>query len=90
MPDIKAEITCGACPLQIEGTINGVPFYFRSRWDRWRIGIGGEPVGEPEWERSENWGDNPGAAGWMPEETGMEIVEEMATLWETEKKNEAT
>ena len=37
----SAEITCEACPLQIEGTLpNGERFYFRARWDRASLEIG--------------------------------------------------
>lgn len=30
----------GLCPVQAEGTIDGVPFYFRSRGEHWSIEIG--------------------------------------------------
>jgi hypothetical protein len=36
---IEMACTCGACPVQYEGTINGKPFYYRSRWDEWRLAI---------------------------------------------------
>jgi hypothetical protein len=40
-------ITCPAAPVQIEGTIDGYPFYFRSRWSRWTFTLvepGQDPV----------------------------------------------
>ena len=35
----KLRITCEACPVQVEGTIDGYGLYFRSRWDSWRLAI---------------------------------------------------
>lgn len=57
----------GNCPVQAEGTINGEPFYFRARGQRWSIGIGGDPVGGGEWYYEEPYGDTPFAASWMSE-----------------------
>jgi hypothetical protein len=31
-------------PVQIKGTVNGTPFYFRARWDTWEFGAGDDPV----------------------------------------------
>jgi Protein of unknown function (DUF2384) len=36
----------GVAPTQVEGTVDGVPFYFRSRHGDWRIEIG---EGEQRW-----------------------------------------
>lgn len=85
-PEIKMEVTCPAAPLQIEGTINGVPFYFRSRWTRWSIGVGGDPVIAPEWEREAEYQDGePYAASWMPESEGKAIIERCAKEWAKEQ-----
>ena len=52
------KVTCEACPLQIEGTIDGVSFYFRARGESWSIRIGGnDPVDAPQWHKCERWGD---------------------------------
>ena len=32
-------MTCEACPVQVEGTIDGNGLYFRARWDAWRLTI---------------------------------------------------
>jgi hypothetical protein len=64
----------GNCPVQGEGTFDGKPFYFRARHESWSIGVGGEPVGNPEWYASKDWGDGPFKAGWMPVETAREII----------------
>jgi hypothetical protein len=38
---------CGLCPVQAEGTINGLPFYFRSRGASWSLSIAATPDGDP-------------------------------------------
>jgi hypothetical protein len=81
MAGLQAKVTCEACPLQIEGTIDGFAFYFRARHRHWTMGIGGDPVDEPLWHMGGPWGDGPFAAGWMPEETGRAIVLKCCELW---------
>ncbi len=46
--DVVISCTCGACPLQYEGTVNGYPFYYRGRWGRWYFGIGETLDGEED------------------------------------------
>lgn len=79
----------GNCPVQAEGEIDGKPFYFRARGQRWSMGVGGEPAGSPEWEHREGWGDSPYAAGWMPEETAIAMIEKAAILYRCDKAKEA-
>ena len=31
------KITCEACPVQIDGTIDGQPFYYRARHGHWKL-----------------------------------------------------
>jgi hypothetical protein len=81
MQGLRMTITCGACPLQIEGTIDGEPYYFRARGEHWSMGIGGDTVVEPLWSMSGPWGDGPFAAGYMPEHIGQAIVEKCCELW---------
>lgn len=38
---------CGFCPVQAEGKINGLPFYFRSRGGSWSLSIAATPDGDP-------------------------------------------
>jgi hypothetical protein len=33
------KLTCMECPVQIEGEIDGLALYFRSRWESWRLSI---------------------------------------------------
>ncbi len=36
---LTLRFTCTACPVQIEGEIDGLTLYFRSRWDAWSLAI---------------------------------------------------
>lgn len=80
---LRIEYLDGNCPVQAEGTVNGVPFVFKARGERWRLAIGEDPVavsrGEKEgWYREADWGDKPFAAGWMPREEARAIIERCA------------
>lgn len=55
----------GNCPVQAEGTIDGEPFYFRARGQRWSIGIGGDTVMKPDWYYEQPYGEQQFDAGWM-------------------------
>jgi hypothetical protein len=55
----------GQCPVQGEGTINSKRFYFRARDQHWSIGIGNNPVCNPEWYWREPYGTAEFVAGWM-------------------------
>lgn len=71
------------CPVQGEGTINGVPFYFRARGQRWTMSIGEDPIDvacgfKEGWHKEEPWGKEMFDAGWMPWETAKEIIERCA------------
>ena len=69
----------GNCPVQAEGTIDGKPFYFRSRGEHWSMSIGGEDVvSNPEWRHEEEYGDGPFEAGWITEDEAREFMEKSA------------
>lgn len=36
-------MTCEACPVQIEGTIDELHLYFRARWESWSLAIAQTP-----------------------------------------------
>lgn len=74
---IEIEFIGGNCPVQAEGKIDGTPFYFRGRGNGWRIGIGGGPVGKPDWS---TFGECE-SAGWMLEGEARELIEKAAALW---------
>jgi hypothetical protein len=37
----------GFCPVQGEGTVKGLPFYFRARADTWIFAVANTPDGDP-------------------------------------------
>lgn len=44
--NVDLELTCFACPVQIEGKVDGIPMYFRSRWETWEFAMDhNDPVG---------------------------------------------
>jgi hypothetical protein len=50
---------CGTCPVQAEGTINGYPFYFRSRHARWSLHVAAtkesDPLDDGAWAIAEDY-----------------------------------
>ena len=79
-PGIIIEYLGGNCPVQGEGTIDGKPFYFRSRGAAWSLGVGGEPVGKPDWEIQEAYGTWPDA-GWITEDEARAFIAKGAKLY---------
>lgn len=71
----------GYCPVQAEGTVDGLPFYFRARGTHWRIGIGGDTVVNPTWGYGESYGQGPFDAGWMSEEDALSFIEKAVSLY---------
>lgn len=71
---LKIDCLGGNCPVQAEGTIDGVPFYFRARHRHWGMGIGGEPVCEPQWYRERPYGIGEFDAGYMPLEDAERFI----------------
>ena len=73
----------GWCPVQADGTVDGVPFYFHSRGEGWSMAIGDDPVGvtignKPGWVQNELWGTEPFAAGYMPLDIATKIIQRCA------------
>ncbi len=95
----EIEMIGGNCPVQAEGLIDGQPFYFRARGDRWSLSIGSDledhsctgvhgldVVGNPKWFYEEDWGDGPYDAGWMSVETAKEMIEKGAAMFRAEPR----
>lgn len=72
MVDIKIEYLGGNCPVQAEGTINGIHFYFRARGSHWVMIIGDDT--ETGWISVHQWNN----AGKMSEEEAKRIIEKCA------------
>jgi len=65
----------GNCPVQAEGTVDGQPFYFRSRGDSWQFHVGPEEdwfTGK-EWWVDHEFGEWP-SAGWITDEEAKALI----------------
>ncbi len=77
--DFEVEWLAGLCPVQAEGNVEGRPFYFRARGNRWSFTIAEDPVAahlgwEPAiFEVEGQYGEFPDA-GWMPEEIAYALI----------------
>ena len=71
---LKIEWIAGNCPVQAEGTINGVEFYFRARGDRWTFTI---------MDESDNfsYGEEYHNSGWMSEDDAKRLIEDAARFY---------
>lgn len=82
MPNIEIDMIGGNCPVQAEGTINGVPFYFRARGTKWELHVGpGACVMKAEWVMAEEYPGDRFAAGWMSEDEAREFIKKGAERW---------
>lgn len=77
----------GACPVQGDGMVDGVPLYFRARYSGWSVRIG-EALKEDEWDDEKmwvsrgKWGDDSGVeAGFMPYEVALEFLKREIQEW---------
>lgn len=79
----------GNCPVQAEGTIGGLPFYFRARGEDWSFSVAkaadGDPVGvfmgEPGFYYEEEYPGGEFAAGWMEEDEARTFIAKAADLY---------
>lgn len=74
----------GMCPVQGWGTVDGHPWYFRARGQRWSFSVAEDPKGDPVdvwdrrvpgWHYEEPWGEDEFAAGYMDEEIAWGFIE---------------
>jgi hypothetical protein len=61
----------GRCPVQGEGEIEGLPWYFRARWQRWSLEVE-TPNGL--WSIESTYGDSPAAASHMPHDEAEQLI----------------
>jgi hypothetical protein len=82
-PVMEIEWLGGQCPFQAEGTINGEPFYFRSRGTHWEMSIGEIDVsGDPVWYYEEEYGEWP-TAGWITADEARAFIRKAAEMFAT-------
>lgn len=83
----------GMTPVQGDGTVRGLPFYFRARGQSYSFSVAATPdadpvaVGfgerQPGYHVKLQWGDEPFAAGFMPFEEAERLINECATVYLT-------
>lgn len=75
----------GSCPVQVEGTIDGLPFYFRGRHNTISLAIASTPNGdvfaEDAWYYEENYGDADFAAGYIPLGEAVEFINKAIKMY---------
>lgn len=73
----------GNAPVQAEGTIDGVPFYFRARHQNWTLYAGPDPFADDAWMHRERYSgeDDPHAASWISEEEARAFIARAAAIW---------
>jgi hypothetical protein len=74
----------GYAPVQGWGEVDGLPWYFRSRWDSWRFSIAFDPADNPVkvgWGEVDGWqkegvvdGEELFLASWMPLDDAWKII----------------
>lgn len=77
MPEIVIDYIGGNCPVEVEGTIDGKPFYFRARGEHYTLGVGADPIGSPDWFWREQYSPEKYAAGWMTEDEARAFLDQM-------------
>lgn len=88
MSDSQMKLTCGACPVQLEGTIFGYPAYFRARWGSWSLTVankGDNPIWPAHPALCCDSGEDP-ERGWNNEEWARgeirkSVAKEMGKPW---------
>lgn len=80
----------GNCPVQAEGSIDGMPFYFRARGEHWSFSVADSPEGDPVdgkgFYYEEPYGDRRFAAGWMEESEALVFIKKAAQLYSVRDK----
>jgi len=77
----------GFCPVQIEGTVDGLPFYFRARGSAWSLSIADTATGDPldsGWYYTQSYSDLPFSAGWMTLAEARTFLEQAVLIWRTQ------
>lgn len=69
----------GSCPVQAEGTIIGLPFYFRGRHNTISLCVGLTPTmdvfDDNAWYYEEDYGYEAFEAGWIPVDAALSFID---------------
>lgn len=92
----------GACPLQGDGNVDGLPWYFRARGGSWSFSVAATPDGDPvaagfrdappgSWYvDGDAEGDGAYAGSWMPYSEGWQHIEASIAEWRAWRASGAT
>ncbi|MFZ3583718.1 hypothetical protein ACOI1H_16305 [Loktanella sp. DJP18] len=80
MTDTIIDTLYGQAPVQSEGTVAGIPFYFRARGARWTMNIGADPLGSAAWGFEESFGTG-FEAGFMDEDEARANITKAAAAF---------
>jgi len=86
-PEVIVDWLSGHCPVQSEGSIAGVPFYFRARGARWMFYVGTDPLSDTSWSTGGPYGEGY-EAGWMELDDARALIARAAGLWLAEQEPE--
>lgn len=81
VPKLRLDMIGGNCPVQAEGFIAGIPFYFRARGTHWTFSVGRDPVVNYDWQHREKYSDEEFSAGWMSVDEAKEFIAKAARLY---------
>lgn len=82
----------GTAPVQAEGTVNGFPFYFKSRGNAMRLYVASSPFSDPfdndSWTYAEDYKpEDDFAASYAPKEDCEAFLDRAFEKWVEEKLN---
>jgi hypothetical protein len=87
VPGVKIDSLGGKCPIQGYGTVDGVPFYFKGRGEKWVISVGDDPLSPNAWSYTEPYGDEPFAAGWISEDEALDFIRKGVKIYRTSQED---
>lgn len=79
----------GNCPVQAEGTVDSMAFYFRARGSRWTFTVAERQAAifeAPTFHCEAPYGDGPYDAGWMPKHHAYAAIIEGIRLYRLERE----
>ncbi len=90
MPNFTLVELAGSCPVQGQGQIDGLYWYFRARGAEWRLQVGGNENGTkaPVWWHGEEWPTDDGfGAGYLSDEEAVGCILKSVELFRTEDRS---
>jgi hypothetical protein len=80
MTDIIIDTIYGDAPMQADGTIGGIRFYFKARGAKWKMLIGAVPLAKDSWSYSEPFGKD-FEAGFMTQDQVRAAIHKAGGLY---------